>query len=218
MPQINEPAPDLDISEWFQGEPSNISQEKGRNIVIIVFQVNCPGCFITGFPEFLESYRKYCKEPILFWGLGTAFEHFQWNNLENLKKLIDQGEVVGDTFYSLNNQGMLEDNYLSYKIPFPIAWDKISPADPLKAKDNAKKMIDRDFPNFSQLPESTQKKIDDQVMTYFTDKKFTAGTFENYQLRGTPSTLLIDKSGILRGKWFGSGFGLEKEIEKILNE
>ena len=40
MPQINEPAPDLDISEWVQGKPSNIGQEKGRNIVIIVFQVN----------------------------------------------------------------------------------------------------------------------------------------------------------------------------------
>jgi|TARA_B100001559_G_C16467876_1_gene607452 peroxiredoxin len=218
MPQINEPAPDLDISEWVQGKPSNIGQEKGRNIVIIVFQVNCPGCFNAGFPEFLESYRKFNNKPILFWGLATAFEHFQWNNLENLKKLIDQGEVVGDTFYSLNNQGMLEGNYLSYKIPFPIAWDKIYPADPLKAKDNAKKMIDRDFPNFSQLPESTQKKINDQVMAYYKDKKFSAGTFENYQLRGTPSTLLIDKNGTLRGKWFGSGFGLETEIEKLLNE
>ena len=113
---------------------------------------------------------------------------------------------------------MLEGNYLSYKIPFPIAWDKIYPADPLKAKDNAKKMIDRDFPNFSQLPESTQKKINDQVMAYYKDKKFSAGTFENYQLRGTPSTLLIDKNGTLRGKWFGSGFGLETEIEKLLNE
>lgn len=218
MPQINEPAPDLDISEWVQGEPSNIGQEKGRNIVIMVFQVNCPGCFIAGFPEFLESHRKFNNKPILFWGLATAFEYFQWNNLENLKKLIDQGEVVGDTFYSLNNQGMLEGNYLSYKIPFPIAWDKIYPADPLKAKDNAKKMIDRDFPNFSQLPESTQKKINDQVMAYYKNKKFSAGTFENYQLRGTPSTLLIDKNGTLRGKWFGSGFGLETEIEKLLNE
>ena len=146
MPQINEPAPDLEIAEWVQGKPSNISQEKGRNIVIKVFQVNCPGCFIAGFPEFIESYRKFKNKPILFWGLATAFEDFQWNNLENLRKLIDQGEVVGDTLYSLNNQGMLEDNYLSYKIPFPIAWDKISPADPLKAKENAKKLIDRDFP------------------------------------------------------------------------
>jgi len=218
MPQINEPASDLDIAEWVQGKPSNISQEKGKNIVIKVFQVNCPGCFTAGFPEFIECYKKYKNEPILFWGLATAFEDFQWNNLENLRKLIGQGEVVGDTLYSLNNQGMLEDNYLSYKIPFPIAWDEIHPEDPLNAKDKAKKMIDRDFPNFSQLPGSTQKKINDQVMAYYKDKKYTAETFENYQLRGTPSTILIDKHGILRGKCFGSGFGLETEIEKLLSE
>jgi len=218
MSLINEFAPDLDIAEWVQGKPSNICQEKGKNIVIKVFQVNCPGCFISGFPEFLESYRKFVNEPVLFWGLATAFKHYQWNTLDNLKKLIDQGEVVGDTLYSLNNKGMLEDNYLSYKLPFPIAWDKISPADPLIAKKSAKEMIDRDFPNFSQLPESTQKKINDQVMSYCKDKKYTAKTFENYQLRGTPSTILIDKSGKLRGKWFGSGFGLEMEIENLLNE
>ena len=113
---------------------------------------------------------------------------------------------------------MLEDNYLSYKLPFPIAWDKISPADPLIAEKSAKQMIERDFPNFSQLPESTQKKINDQVMTYFKDKKYTAETFDNYQLRGTPSTILIDKNGKLRGEWFGSGFGLETEIENLLKE
>ena len=88
----------------------------------------------------------------------------------------------------------------------------------IDSHNKAKNMIDRDFPNFSQLPESTQKKINDQVISYYKDKKYTAETFENYQLRGTPSTILIDKSGILRGKWFGSGFGLETEIENLLNE
>jgi len=54
-------------------------------------------------------------------------------------------------------------------------------------------------------------------MTYLKQKKFEAKTFEAYQLKGTPSTLLIDHKGILRGKWFGSGYGLEKEVEKLLS-
>ena len=54
-------------------------------------------------------------------------------------------------------------------------------------------------------------------MTYLKQKKFEAKTFETYQLKGTPSTLLIDKNGILRGKWFGSGYGLESEVEKLLS-
>ena len=218
MPQINELAPDLEVTEWVQGEPSNISLQKGKVIIVKVFQVNCPGCFSAGFPEILDALQKFNNEPIIFWGLATAFEDFQLNNLENLKKLISYGEVIGETLYTLGSQGMLDNNRISYKIPFPVAWDKISPVDPSNASVDTKKMIERDFPEFEKLPESTQNKLFDQVMAYYKSKKFSAATFENYQLRGTPSTLMIDQKGVLRGKWFGSGFGLTNEIKKILEE
>jgi hypothetical protein len=218
LPQINEVAADLDVAEWVQGESSNISREKGNIIIVKVFQVNCPGCFSTGFPETLDAFQKFSDKPVIFWGLATAFEDFQLNNLENLKKLISNGEVIGETLYTLGSQGMLENNRLSYRIPFPVAWDKIIPADPSNASVETTKMIERDFPEFEKLPESSQRKIREQVMDYYKGKKFSAATFENYQLRGTPSTILIDQTGVLRGKWFGSGFGLVKEIEKLLAE
>ena len=218
MQKINEVAPDLDVAEWVQGEASNISQQKGKIIIVNVFQVNCPGCFSASFPEIIDALQKFNDKPVIFWGLATAFEDFQLNNLENLKKLISHGEVVGKSLYTLGSQGMLENNCLSYTIPFPVAWDKITPADPSNASADAVKMIERDFPEFEKLPESTQNKILEQVMAYYKSKKFSAATFENYQLRGTPSTLMIDQKGILRGKWFGSGFGLTNEIKKILDE
>ena len=34
MPEIYEIAPDLNIAEWVQGEPSNISEQKGNLLVI----------------------------------------------------------------------------------------------------------------------------------------------------------------------------------------
>ena len=218
MQQINEVAPDLDVAEWVQGEPSNISQQKGKIIIVNVFQVNCPGCFSASFPEIIDALQKFNDKPVIFWGLATAFEDFQLNNLENLKKLISHGEVVGETLYTLGSQGMLENNCLSYTIPFPVAWDKIIPADPSNASADAAKMIERDFPEFEKLPESSQKKIMEQVMSYYRDKKFSASTFEKYQMRGTPSTLMIDQTGVLRGKWFGSGFGLTKEVQNLLAE
>ena len=103
MPQINELAPDLEVTEWVQGEPSNISLQKGKLIIVKVFQVNCPGCFSAGFPEILDALQKFVKKPVIFWGLATAFEDFQLNNLENLKKLINYGEVIGETLYTLGN-------------------------------------------------------------------------------------------------------------------
>jgi hypothetical protein len=216
MPQINELAPDLEVSEWVQGKPSNISLQKGKVVIVKVFQVNCPGCFSGGFPEILDAIQKFDKKPVIFWGLATAFEDFQLNNLENLKKLISYGEVIGETLYTLGSQGVLENNRLSYKIPFPVAWDKIRPADRSNVSVDTKNMIERDFPEFEKLPDSTQNKILEQVTAYYKNKKFSSATFENYQLRGTPSTLMIDQKGVLSGKWFGSGFGLTNEIEKLL--
>jgi hypothetical protein len=218
MSKINELAPDLEVTKWVQGEPSNISLQKGKIIIVKVFQVNCPGCFSAGFPEILDAQQKFNKETVIFWGLATAFEDFQLNNLKNLKKLINYGEVIGETLYTLGSQGMLDNNRISYKIPFPVAWDKIRPSDPTNASIDTKNMIERDFPEFDKLPQSTQNKILEQVMSYYKSKKFSAATFENYQLRGTPSVLMIDQKGVLRGKWFGSGFGLTNEIENILDE
>ena len=216
MPQINELAQDLEVAEWVQGEPSNISRQKGKIIIVKVFQVNCPGCFSVGFPEILDALKKFSDKPVVFWGLATAFEDFHLNNLENLKKLIRNGEVVGETLYTLGSKGELENNRLSYTIPFPVAWDNIIPTDPSNASVEASRMIERDFPEFEKLPESSQRKIMEQVMSYYRNKKFSAVTFENYQMRGTPSTLMIDQTGVLRGMWFGSGFDLTKEIENLL--
>ena len=218
MPQIDQLAPDLNVAEWVQGKPSNISEQKGKIVIIKVFQVNCPGCFSLGFPEVIECYKRYLGKPITYWGLATAFENFQLNTLDNLKKLLLNGEVVGETLYNLGSQGLLKGNRLSYSIPFPIAWDKIKPSKPEDTCKDIKKMIERDFPEYSQMPQHTQKKITDQINSYYKNKKYTAETFENYQLRGTPSTIVVDKEGRLRGKWFGGEFGLEKEIENLLAE
>ena len=68
------------------------------------------------------------------------------------------------------------------------------------AHKNAKIIIQRDFPAYTQMPEHTQKKISDQIISYCINKKYTAETFEDYQLRGTPSTIVIDKEGRLRCK------------------
>ena len=218
MHQSDELAPDLQIEEWVQGEPSNISEQKGKIVVIKVFQINCPGCFSLGFPDIIKSYKKYLDQPITFWGLATAFEDFQINTLDNLKKLLFHREVVGETLFNLGSQGLLRGNHLSYEIPFPVAWDKIRSSNPEDASKNAKKMIKRDFPEFFQMPEYIQKKITEQVITYYKNKIYTAETFERYQLRGTPTTIVVDKEGRLRFKWFGQGLGLEKEIEKLLAE
>ena len=43
---IGDKAPNLKVAEWIQGMPTNIDKEIGNVILIEVFQVNCPGCFL----------------------------------------------------------------------------------------------------------------------------------------------------------------------------
>ncbi len=217
MPQVNSPALDLDVEEWMGGPANNISNELGKPILIKVFQVNCPGCFTHGFPEVLEVREKFRNSPLLTWGLATAFEDFHLNNFDNLKKLIVSGEVVGETHEVLNSRGLLNNNHLEYSIPFPVAWDRVVPYHSTDYLLDTHNFIKKDFPQFDSFPEKNQKLILNQVMSYLKKKEYEAKTFEAYQLKGTPSTLLIDRNGILRGKWFGSGYGLEQEVEKLLS-
>ncbi len=217
MPLVDSPAIDLDVKEWVSGPPTNISDELGRPILVEVFQVNCPGCFTHGIPEILKIRDKFIGSPLLIFGLATAFEDFHLNNLENLKKLIVSGEVVGETLKILSANGLLNNNRLNYSIPFPVAFDNVVPYHPSDYLSEAREFVKKDFPQFDSFPTKNQKLILDQCMTYLKQKKFAAKTFEAYDLKGTPSTLLIDSKGILRGKWFGSGYGLEKEVEKLLS-
>ena len=217
MPQVNLKAIDLEVEEWLGGPSTNISNELGRPILIKVFQVNCPGCFSHGIPEVLEVRKKFIDTPLLVWGLATAFEDFHINTFENLQRLIDTGEVVGETLEVLIASGLLNNNCLDYSIPFPVAWDKVIPHHSDDYLLDAQNFIKKDFPQFDNFPTKNQKLITKQVVSYLKNKKFEAKTFDAYQLQGTPSTLLIDKNGILRGKWFGSGYGLAQEVENLLS-
>lgn len=218
MSRVDEKAPELIVEAWVQGEPSSIAKEEGKVILIEVFQVNCPGCFIHGFPEVIEIYNQYQSQPLVVWGLATAFEDFDKNNLENLKTLLRTGEVIGDTLEAMNRSALLNANRLEYPISFPVSWDQLKKNTEDVSAENIQKIIRRDFDTFDSLPAKTQGMIAQQVKTYLKQKTYSAQTFETYELRGTPSSILIDKKGILRHKLFGSDQGLQEKVKLLLDE
>ena len=218
MSEVNQPTPNLDVAEWVQGDPSNVDTERGKIILIEVIQVNCPGCFVTALPEVIEVYSKYKNQPLTVWALATAFEDFRLNTLDNLKKLVTTGEVVGQTHVHLMEQNMLSLGNLPYSIPFPVAWDRIVKRRGPVGQEEVENWVQRDFPNFESLPDSTRSAVRSEISTYLAKKEYDALTFDKIGLRGTPSTLLIDKQGILRHKLFGSGFDLMSHVDALLNE
>jgi len=216
---VGQKAPNLKVSKWVQGLPTNIDKEKDRVVLIEVFQVNCPGCFLYGIPEAINIYKKYQKEGVTVLGVATAFEDFDKNTLENLELLLKTGEVIGETKSALSQYNQLEKgNKLPYKIPFPVAMDSLIKENGDVSKERMLNFIYKQIPNFDSQPEDYKNQIFERVKQYLQSKEYTAETFEGYSLNGTPSTILVDRKGVLRDISFGQSGNIERKIQLLLKE
>ena len=216
--QIGQKAPNLKVSKWVQGMDTNLDEQNDNIVVVEVFQVNCPGCFMYGIPESIEIYNKYKSEGVSVLGMATAFEDFDKNTLENLQLLLETGETVGETKKMLSQYGEAQGDKISYKIPYPIAMDSLIKQSGEASKEKMDSLIKKQIPNFDEQPEDYRNQIYDRVKDYFVSKEFSAETFEMYALPGTPSSILVDRKGILRDITFGQNGLLESKIQALLNE
>ena len=218
MAVIGEKAPNLKLEKWVQGMDTNLDNE-GDNVKLVeVFQVNCPGCFMHSIPEIINIYNNYKSDGLSVFGVATAFEDYDKNTLANLEMLLTTGEVIGDTKQALTQYGQLDNGKLQFKIPYPVAMDSLikEAGEPSKEKMNA--FINNQIPNFESQPEDYKNQIYERVKQYYKSKEYSAETFEMYSLQGTPSTILVDRNGILRDVSFGQNTNLESMVQKLLNE
>jgi peroxiredoxin len=216
--EIGIKAPNVKVSDWIQGLPTNVDKLFGNIVVIEVFQVNCPGCFLYGLPQAISLYEKYKDKDVRVIGIATAFEDYDKNTIENLKLLLTEGKVIGETFKALKQHGKLVNtDRLYYKIPFPVAMDRITKMPQNISEDMIKDFIEIYFPDYKYSSEKEKADLFSKVKAYLSNKQYSAETFELYKLRGTPSSIIIDRDGILRYSFFGSEGYLEGAINELLN-
>jgi peroxiredoxin len=217
--KIGAKAPNLEVSSWVQGKPTNIDKEKGNVVLVEVFQVNCPGCFLYGIPEAIDIYEKYKEKGLTVLGMATAFEDFEKNTLGNLQKLVSTGEVIGETYRALAQHGQLKDgNKMSYKIPFPVGMDMLKKETGQMTDNKVMNFIETNIPNFRSYSDNDRQVLVERVKQYLGSKEYSAKTFEEYALRGTPSSIVVDRKGVLRSTFFGSNGILDGAIEELLKE
>jgi len=210
--KIGEKAPNLKISDWVQGLETNFDQEKDHVVLVEVFQVNCPGCFLHGMPEAINIYNKFKDDGVRVLGVATAFEDFDKNTLDNLKLLLQTGEVIGDTKQALG------DNKLQYKIPFPVGMDSLKKTAEDISQERIMEFIYNQLPNFDSQPDDYKNQIIQRTKDHMNSKEYEAETFEMYSLQGTPSSIIVDRKGILRDVSFGSQGNVEPMIQSLVNE
>ena len=166
--------------------------------VLLVFQVNCPGCFSYALPFFNNLYKEFISKGVSFVALSTAFEDFDKNTFENTKALVENGDVVGET-----QKMFLEQDYdsLPYTLDFPIVMDKIE--EELSELDVAIGKICSINPNYDLLPNLQKEQLQNQVEKYLKSLEKIALTFTLNQLRGTPSFVIFNKDYEILSEWFG---------------
>jgi len=79
-----------------------------------VFQVNCPGCFIYGFPR-QQAALEVSSVGLNVLGLSTAFEDFEYNTAANtellLMKLVGKHRQALENFTSSDRLSVAVDHH-----------------------------------------------------------------------------------------------------------
>ena len=213
-----QPAPNLSVSAWVQGAATNLDEQRGNVVLIEVFQVNCPGCFFSALPEAIKVHDRFAGRPVTVLGIATAFEDWDKNTLDNLQRLAETGEVIGETWRMLERAGLLDDGKLRYRIPFPLAMDELIPVTGDPTREQAVAAIRPQVPVFDTLPDAHKSQLIDRVTTYLKSRQYAPTTFDRYALHGTPSTIIVDRQGTLREVTFGQVDDLAPTIQTLLDE
>jgi thiol-disulfide isomerase/thioredoxin len=214
---VNQKSPLLAVSEWVQGPATNLDQLIGKVVLVEVFQVNCPGCFLHALPQAIQLHQRYAGQGLVVLGLATAFEDFDKNTRENLVHLVQRGEVIGETQKVLAQQGVLnKEGRLPYQIPFPVAMDKLHKRENPVTDNEITAFIRQHYPYVQNQPAGVQTTLYQRVGDYLNTLDYHAETFEHFALKGTPSQLLVDKQGVLVDVNFGVRPELESMIQRLL--
>lgn len=209
---------DITVDAWVQGGPLTLSDLIGSVVLVEVFQVNCPGCFIYSLPHAVDLHQRYHQQGLAVIGLATAFEDYDKNTLENLQKLVTTGEVIGETYKALDQYGLLSQGKLSWKIPFAVGMDRIVTETEPVTDERVLRYAHEFLPNFEKLAGDQQESVLQQVKHYLEQKSMRAETFERFALQGTPSCILFDRKGGLKDVSFGQIDYKQAMVEHFLAE
>ena len=154
-------------------------------------------------PEVLHLHQACQDKGLTVIGLATAFEDFDKNTLQNLQCLVATGELIGEPLQQLGKAGLLHDNRLDYSLPFAIGMDTLIENKAVVDDTAINTFIHSQLPDFSDWPDERKQPVFEKARAYLESKTHSPQTFETYQLQGTPSSILVDRDGILRDVSFG---------------
>ncbi|WP_430431971.1 peroxiredoxin family protein [Oceanicaulis sp.] len=72
------PAPDFHVTRWLNTPSApELLTLKGRVVMILAFQMLCPGCAVQALPQARRVRTLFKEEDLMVLGLHTVFEHHE---------------------------------------------------------------------------------------------------------------------------------------------
>lgn len=198
----------LKYSEVLQGsfEPDALN-------LMMVFQVNCPGCFLQGFPQMTRLHAKY-QGRISCFALSTAFEDFDFNTTENTKLLLEKNYLTGETRKAFDTNNLIWNE----AIPFPVLVDAMISREEMLQRQFIEGVISN-HAQFSGVLQPELVEIKTSLHHYFNHYQKCGFTFASNLLQGTPTFVLFNEDMDVLLQWFGhvNNQAIEKELYKYLS-
>jgi hypothetical protein len=175
----------------------------GELNLFFVFQVNCPGCFIYGFPQMERLHQQFKSQGLKVLGLSTAFEDFEYNTAANVELLLSEQKTVGETKKAIG------DVYNTTSINFPIASDRLTTGKEISSSENIE-LICRRLVGYENLLANERLELHLNVEFQLQQIHRTSTTFALNFLQGTPSFILCggthperNRNLEILDRWFG---------------
>lgn len=97
-----ETPPELEVTRWLNSDkPVTLAGLKGKVVVLIAFQMLCPGCVSEGLPQARKIRQRFSPDQVAVIGLHSVFEH-----------------------HAVMTEQALEVFQNEYRWPFPVGIDK----------------------------------------------------------------------------------------------
>ena len=162
--------------------------------LMLVFQVNCPGCLSRALPELNQLSLRFPE--VNAFAMSTAFEDYNLNTEVNTRGLVDCGEL---TLASKRYFSRLGCNALPYQIQVPVVMDAFLAEHKLSGlKDGVLSQVESD-----SLSPAVKGRLCDILDQRFIPLVRTGRTFLNNELQGTPSWFIFDDQLNVLDSWFG---------------
>ena len=166
---------------------------------MLVFQVNCPGCFLYAFPVAIQIHRVFHSLGLNLFALSTAFEDFNLNTLENTRRFIQERKLIGET------QAVFKRSQLSFTteaLEFPVLFDRFGHGADIFNVEDIEFMFKTHFSSQQLMPEEEKRALE-QISSHFMQMTQVSYTFSLNQFPGTPTWVLFDSNLNIIEQWFG---------------